>query len=158
MDFSDIAHKVDYIPETGALMWNENAYSTVKGKRADSPTTKDGYSRFGGENYNAHRFIWWLHYGDIPEGMEIDHINGKRDDNRIENLRLATRAENNINVRGRGTRSGARNVRLTATGRYQVQIGYMGKNHTFGTYDTVEEASAIAEQKRRELHGEFTHA
>ena len=38
--------------------------------------------------------IWTMHNGDIPEGMQIDHINGIRDDNRIENLRCASRDEN----------------------------------------------------------------
>ena len=42
----------------------------------------------------AHRFIWECVNGDIPEKYEIDHINSVRDDNRIENLRCVTMAEN----------------------------------------------------------------
>lgn len=42
----------------------------------------------------GHRVIWEMLKGDIPDGLEIDHINRIRDDNRIENLRLVTRLEN----------------------------------------------------------------
>ena len=42
----------------------------------------------------AHRFIWECVNGDIPDGYEIDHINSVRDDNRIENIRCVTSAEN----------------------------------------------------------------
>jgi len=41
-----------------------------------------------------HRVIWKQHYGSIPKGMHIHHINGKKYDNRIENLSLVTRLEN----------------------------------------------------------------
>lgn len=39
----------------------------------------------------AHRVIWEMHNGEVPEGMEIDHINGVKHDNRIENLRCVDR-------------------------------------------------------------------
>ena len=41
-----------------------------------------------------HRILWRVFNGEIPEGMEIDHINTIRDDNRLENLRLVTHKEN----------------------------------------------------------------
>ena len=40
--------------------------------------------------YPAHRLIWIYHYGSIDENLQIDHINGFKDDNSIENLRLVT--------------------------------------------------------------------
>lgn len=48
-----------------------------------------------------HRIVWTMHNGDIPEGMQIDHLNGNRSDNRIENLRCVTATENRMN---QGTR------------------------------------------------------
>jgi hypothetical protein len=45
----------------------------------------------------AHKAIWIMHNGDIPKGMQIDHINGIRSDNRIENLRTTTHNENHKN-------------------------------------------------------------
>jgi len=46
-----------------------------------------------------HRTVWSAMYGSIPEGREIDHINGDRADNRLENLRLVTRQENMRNAK-----------------------------------------------------------
>ena len=53
---------------------------------------KDGYLiiKIKGKQIKAHRLIWFLCNGEFPK-CEIDHINRKRDDNRIENLRLADR-------------------------------------------------------------------
>jgi hypothetical protein len=45
----------------------------------------------------AHKAIWIMHNGEIPDGMQIDHINGIRSDNRLENLRLVTHKENHKN-------------------------------------------------------------
>lgn len=43
----------------------------------------------------AHRVIWIMHFGSIPAGMEVDHINHVKSDNRITNLRLVTHAVGN---------------------------------------------------------------
>lgn len=60
-----------------------------------TPTAK-GYMRIRlGDQFDyVHRLIWEHVNGPIPKGMHIDHINGVRDDNRIENLRLVTPKEN----------------------------------------------------------------
>lgn len=47
-----------------------------------------------------HRAVWMYHNGEIPKGLQIDHINHDRSDNRIENLRLATNATNSQNRKG----------------------------------------------------------
>ena len=53
----------------------------------------------GDKRLRAHRVIWKMFNGAIPEGKEIDHINRVRDDNRIENLRLVDRTHNNLNTK-----------------------------------------------------------
>jgi len=46
----------------------------------------------------AHRIVWIFHNGDIPEGLQINHKNGKKNDNRLRNLELVTPAENTIHA------------------------------------------------------------
>lgn len=58
---------------------------------------KSGYHRLqiGADTWMLSRLIWIWHYGEIPVGMTIDHRDHDRTNNRIENLRLATRSEQN---------------------------------------------------------------
>ena len=59
-------------------------------------TDKDGYLRMTikGERTNVHRVIWQMFNGEIPEGMEVHHINGNKKDNHIDNLALLTPKQN----------------------------------------------------------------
>lgn len=53
--------------------------------------------KVSGRHY-AHRVLWTTFNGPIPEGMQIDHINGDKQDNRLSNLRLVSNRENSMNV------------------------------------------------------------
>lgn len=57
---------------------------------------KGGYESFAFKNtrVRVHRAIYETFVGEIPKGYEIDHINTKRDDNSVENLKLVTHKEN----------------------------------------------------------------
>lgn len=68
-----------------------NLYNS-KGVLLSKSKNKDGYIMTN--NNLVHRLVWEAFNGEIPEGMEIDHINTIRDDNRLENLRLVTHKEN----------------------------------------------------------------
>lgn len=63
-----------------------------------------------GKNYLTHRVIWELYYGEIPDGMEIDHINFDRADNHIDNLQLVTHQQNldRKNQTSKGYRMGSK--------------------------------------------------
>lgn len=86
------------------LVWIKKwglAGSSIKvGDFAGSLDNYDGYWKLKsfGQHMKCHRIVWYLFNGDIPEGKHIDHINGKRSDNSIENLRVV---EPKFNFRNR---------------------------------------------------------
>lgn len=76
----------------GKLFWGISpSQGVVEGDEAGSINSK-GYKclKLKGNNYKAHRIIYEMHHGKIPEDMVIDHINGDKSDNRIENLQCVT--------------------------------------------------------------------
>ena len=124
-------HELFYY-EDGVLYRRVSAsFNTRAGDRAGS-LKQSGYIgvAVGRKLYLAHRLIWTMHHGVIPAGMEIDHINGDKADNRIENLRLATRSENNRNLRGAhaDSRTGIRGVSPYKSGRWHAQVHVNGRN------------------------------
>ena len=85
--------KFDYDPETGTLTRKST------GKTCGYQTS-GGWLRVkvGNTHYRVHRIVWKMQYGeDPPVGLEIDHINRNKVDNRISNLRVVTRKENMAN-------------------------------------------------------------
>ena len=79
------------------VVWLVNKGIAKAGQVASSVNAL-GYGRvkINGKSVLAHRLAWALHYGEWPDGA-IDHINGIKTDNRLCNLRLATRAQNQQN-------------------------------------------------------------
>jgi len=78
------------------LKWKISPSTCVKiGDKAGTLTPQGYYQvRFGGQGFKNHRIIWALSKGFDPDQFEIDHINGDRGDNRIENLNLVSRRQN----------------------------------------------------------------
>lgn len=101
----------------------------------------------------AHRIVWALHYGEWPSNI-LDHINGNRSDNRIENLRVCPKGnrDNQQNMKiHKNNRLKVQGVSPNQKG-YRAQIQVDGRKINLGTFNTVEEASAAYQKAKRELH------
>lgn len=118
---------------------------------------KDGYfhAEINKRKYLLHRLIFTLKHGYTP--VFIDHINGDRSDNRIENLRDVTRGQNNRNAKRRkNSRSGVKGVSWYAKDRkWVVRLYIDGKNKYFGSFDLLEDAEKHVQQIREQLHGPY---
>lgn len=112
------------------------------GKLIES-SAMSGYIQVSITGWNGvplHRLIWLQQTGKWPEGV-IDHINGVRDDNRLENLRDVSKKENARNrAIGCDNRVGAIGLFPLVNKRFGVRISVEGKMIYLGSYDSFEEA------------------
>lgn len=92
------------------------------------------------KKYYAHRLVWLLMHGVMPEGL-IDHINRNGLDNRYQNLRVATKRENTLNSsKVRKNKTGFTGVVALPYGRFSAQKTIDGIKYHLGCYDTPQEA------------------
>jgi hypothetical protein len=153
----------DYDAETGNLIWKVRRNSRggrIKPGEIAGCFGTHGYRliRVDGQLRGAHRWVWMWHHGELPPpGMDIDHINGDPADNRIENLRLATRSQNLANAAMRSdNKSGAKGVRFDdRRGKWIAYIKADKKHRWLGDHNTLEEAVAARRAASLLLHGEF---
>ena len=92
-----------YHPDTGHLIYIGPQNCNARKGQVAGTVEKAGYRvvSFKRCKYKAHRIAWFLHTGEDPGDLDIDHIDGCRTNNRFDNLRLVTRYENNKAMRER---------------------------------------------------------
>lgn len=148
-------------PEIGKVIRKVNLGKYKAGTIAGNKNYK-GYIIIEHKNkaHRAHRIIWNMFRGPIPDNMEIDHINGIRDDNRLVNLRLATRSQNASNSkRSIRNTSGYIGVRLNQTGKKWIsEIKINNKKKRLGLFNTKEEAYDARLKAESIYHGEFAQS
>jgi hypothetical protein len=140
---------LDYDPLTGLIIWVvSRTRSICIGDLAGTLNKRDGYiqvhfslNRIKRKIY-AHHIAWYKHFGEWP-ARQIDHRNRVCDDNRIENLRLATDSQN---MRNRGLQlnntTGASGIHLER-GKYKARISVNGTRLCLGTFSTFAEAVKV---------------
>ena len=149
-----------YDPETGQVTAKARRGTTMPGKPLGCFSGRYVVLSFNQRLVLAHRVAWLLHYGFMPD-CDIDHINQDKHDNRIKNLRLASRSQNIINAGARrDNASGYRGVSFhKGAGRYMAQIGCteggVKFNRYLGLFDTAEEAAEAYAKAARAIYGEF---
>jgi hypothetical protein len=119
----------------------------------------NGYLRVRVDNqrYTVHQVIFCMHYGYIPK--MIDHINGIKDDNRIENLRVANPSQNGYNKPlGKMCKSGVKNVKWEPNmKKWQVRLRVNKTPKIVGYYDDLELAELVAIEARNKFHGAYAN-
>jgi hypothetical protein len=109
-----------------------------------------------GEKYYAHRLAWFYAYGRWPK-EKLDHRDGPRDANKLDNLREANDLQNARNSRiGRNNTSGLKGVSLfKRDGTWRAQITVDSKNIHLGYFETAVEAHAAYRYAAERYHGDF---
>ena len=102
-----------------------------------------------GKSYKRSRLIWIWHHGDIPAGVCVDHIDnaGLKSDDRIENLRLATKAQNAYNRKAKGC--------TLHQGKWKAQIQHQGKKIHLGMFNCQTAAHFEYLRAKKKYAGEF---
>lgn len=151
-----------YSPSTGLFTWMKEPAIMARDHLTEAGTTRKGGYVFITINYEiiaAHRLAWVYMHGDIPEGMEVDHIDGNPSNNAIDNLRLATSSQQKMNKRVQSNnRSGLKGAYYHACHkgkkwRSQIKVG--PKLIFLGYFHTAEEAHAAYGVAALKHFGEF---
>lgn len=132
---------------------------SYKAKEANISKANNAYGyvviNVNGKMIKAHRLIWVLVNGAIPESLQIDHIDGVKSNNRLENLRLATPKENQHNQRKAqsSNKTGLLGVSwYKSKSKYVARIAINGEVKYLGCFTDKHEAHQAYLQAKRELH------
>jgi hypothetical protein len=153
-----------YEPETGALFWRtrdrrlfscDADWRTFNklwaGQPAFTSYDRDGYlvGSVAHWNFKAHRVCWMIAKGIAP--MQIDHINGVKDDNRLINLRSVTPRQNAVNAaKSKNNTSGTTGVSWhKGTKTWIARISVFGERRFLGAFSELRDA--IAARKEAEI-------
>jgi len=135
--------------ELSLLAWHIDSYSHCKSEYASSTGPKKSHLKM-------HRIIMKAEKGKI-----VDHINGNGLDNRKENLRIATYAQNSYNSgRQKNNSSGFKGVsweNVRGSKNWRAQLTVNGKKVRIGRFKTPKEAALAHDKKAKELHGAFAY-
>ena len=148
----ELYYKVDYLVNESI-----NGQVRYKGDLAGH-LNREGYRVLSlvGMPKMGHHVVWFLYYGVWPnKGEQIDHINGIKDDNRLDNLRLVTDTENKknrkLNINNKSGHAGV--IWYKPTKKWVSKICVKGRNMHLGCFDNKDEAI----EARREAEIKYGH-
>lgn len=142
----------------GKLFWKVTRGAIKSGWEAGTDHGS-GYKvvMLNGKSHRVHRIIFAMHHGYLPE--EVDHINGNKSDNRVENLRAATTSQNGMNKGvSSANRSGVKGVSWNKNDRqWKARVCVSGVEKYIGGFKDKNSAEAAVISARNQLHGEFAN-
>jgi hypothetical protein len=163
----ELAHSLFY-EKDGILFWKKkeigsrtNFFNKMYADKEAGGFDSHGYRRVvykqGCKSTGTHRIIFLMHNGYLPE--VVDHKNGKKSDNRIENLRAATAQTNNQNsMIARHNTSGVKGVSYSKKDRYwRCSLSFNNKTKEVAGFKTIEDAGEFMDLWRSLAHGEFAN-
>jgi hypothetical protein len=148
-----------YDPETGLFTHICDTRYKKAGEQAGY-VARNGYRciyiQSSDKIYYAHRLAFLYMTGELPK-EQVDHINRVKTDNRWDNLREVSQAENNRNLSLRkDNKSGYRGVHWAkANQKWHASICVDGKSISLGYFTDAAEAGAAAEEARKRYFGKF---
>ncbi len=151
---------LEYDPSTGEFRWRIDIGTRArKGALAGCRKRTGRYAeiQIDGKLYKRHRLAFLYVHGWVP--AEIDHISRDRTDDRIGNLRPATRAQNKANSSFyKNNKSGMRGVYWHARQRKWIACIQVNKKRMgLGSFDTVEAASEAYRLAAMKHFGEYAN-
>lgn len=148
-----------FVYKDGALYWKEDRSNHIKAGAPAGSVRRGGYVYvyFKGRTYPVHRLIWAMHGN--PPAETIDHINRNPSDNRIENLRAATKNQQLFNTGLRpNNKSGIKGVSWRKDANaWRGQVNFRGKAYCAGTFQDKQDCAEAVKALRERLHGEFAN-
>lgn len=155
MDQSKVKFLFDYLD--GKLYWKNPTRITMKSGTIAGCVNKYGYLQVGinKKYYRVHQLIYLYHHGHIPK--MIDHIDGDKLNNKIENLRECDTSTNSVNMRLHPTNtSGTKNVSWSKNkNKWRVCLQVNCKYKHIGYFGDIELAELVASEAREKYHGRF---
>lgn len=158
----ELHRRFSYNPETGEIRYRCTAGNITAGTLAGT-LTKRGYRRVVIDKVSipAHWVAWAMVHEEWPPADKwMDHKNGVRDDNRIDNLRLATHGQNMANSkRASNNKSGFKGVTYNPdTELWRASIKTGDRHIHFDGFLTPEDAHEVYTMAANDLFGEFANA
>lgn len=153
------AHELlTYDPDTGNLFWKRGSYGWIRRPGVHAGTFNGkGYRiiKLDRNWYMVHRIIWLMIYGNWPS-EQVDHIDRDKLNNRIENLREASAAQNCANQLKRKTNTSGYKGVTKYEDKWRSTIFNNGFPVYLGIFNTAEEAFAEYKRASIELNKEFS--
>ena len=148
---------MDYVERRG-LIWKVNRGAFARVGQLVGGNTERSSIRVLGKRILIHHVVWFLFNGYWPSDRNewIDHIDGNCLNNTIENLRVVTPSQNNMNRTKIRNKSLSKGVCEGPNMNFKATIYYQKRAIHLGTFETEAEAAAAYQGASRVLHGEFS--